>query len=170
VQDNAASRELSFPSLHEFLASVKQVVKKESSNLETASAVKTERVEEPLPAAPNGASDGANAIADPNPPAAVSGPAPTVDAGVPPVLPPPSMLPAPTAGDLALYPAYMQACEKMKELLSECESLRKTNDSLQKETDELKAKLVDARDNKLSKDERYIPFLYWHPAAAGKPC
>jgi hypothetical protein len=73
------------------------------------------------------------------------------------------MLPAPTAGDLALYPAYMQACEKMKELLSECEMLKKTNDTLQKETAELKAKLVDARDNKLSKDERYLPLLWSAP-------
>jgi hypothetical protein len=140
---------MTFPSLHEFLATVKQEAKKEVSP--TPATTTTPTITPTAVAAPVG----------PKPPplplpAASSN---VVDkngeAGV--LMPMPMGPQMPTApGDLALYPAYMQACEKMKELLGECENLRKANEQLEKERAELRAEAIEARgSSKLTKDEKY---------------
>jgi len=58
--------------------------------------------------------------------------------------------------DMTLYPAYMQACEKMKELLNDCEGLRQAKERLEKENAELRTQAT------LSNAERCVAVWLSH--------
>ena len=157
----SSSNHKGVPSLHEFLATVKQE-RASFDSTDGEAGIKKEKddgLQSPLKLPASSATTKIDPQMKP-PELLAEGLLPTPPPLLPmpplPIMPPQLVGPMPTApGDLALYPAYVQACEKMKELLGECGNLRTANEKLEKEKTELKAKAMEARDGKLTKDEKY---------------